>query len=417
MWDPYAEFESGNLPNGLTVHVAHWPKRPWEAMGFLIHSGAEHDPIGLEGLAHFVEHLVSNNTNLPNNEIHKFFNGHGGNAQLGGTTYTSVRYHFFVPADKTVMLKAFSIFGQMLLQAKLDNFIERERQVIKGEFFKHYPINFKFELDRRERKCLYPNYWLERFVRPLGTIDSIERITPRDLQVYYDTNYTSANMSIVGVGGMTLQEIIELLEASPFAENKKGARTPLPSPVTNFPYLLETHHSLAMSEHLSAPANVGAYRSVTKIPGDTNYGLIQIARIMLNNILNEEVREKRAWTYSINCEDYNFRHFFEFAIKCSGLKIEALNDIDHVIEDCITSMREREDLFERFKQCILARNLMCDHNGRTIREEALSDLAKYQKIGTLSDHSREVERATMEDVLNLLQWLKPERRWTLLTTP
>ena len=59
MWDPYSEFRTATLPNGLTVHAAHWPGRPWESVGVLIHSGAEQDPFGLEGLSHFVEHLVS----------------------------------------------------------------------------------------------------------------------------------------------------------------------------------------------------------------------------------------------------------------------------------------------------------------------------------------------------------------------
>jgi len=44
MWDPYAEFESATLPNGLKVYAAHWAERPWQAIGFVIHSGAEQDP-------------------------------------------------------------------------------------------------------------------------------------------------------------------------------------------------------------------------------------------------------------------------------------------------------------------------------------------------------------------------------------
>jgi predicted Zn-dependent peptidase len=42
-------------------------------MGFLIHSGAEHDPIGLEGVAHFVEHTTSENAPIPKKELNDFF--------------------------------------------------------------------------------------------------------------------------------------------------------------------------------------------------------------------------------------------------------------------------------------------------------------------------------------------------------
>ncbi|MBI5816885.1 MAG: insulinase family protein [Candidatus Yonathbacteria bacterium] len=167
MWDPYAEFETAVLPNGLTVHAAHWSGRPWEAMGFLVHTGAEHDPIGLEGLAHFVEHMVSKNASIPYKDIKTFFVGSGGSVDLGTTGYPYTHYRFFVPADKNILAGAFSIFGHMLLSAKLERFIERERQVIVGEFHRRYPVKFKFDLDMRKRKMLHAGCWSERIVRPL----------------------------------------------------------------------------------------------------------------------------------------------------------------------------------------------------------------------------------------------------------
>ena len=83
MWDPYAEFESATLPNGLTVHAAHWSGRPWQAMGVLVHSCAEQDPVGLEGLAHFTEHLdASRSMEVPAQSVVSFFKDHDGVAGL-----------------------------------------------------------------------------------------------------------------------------------------------------------------------------------------------------------------------------------------------------------------------------------------------------------------------------------------------
>ena len=142
MWDPYSEFESATLPNGLQVHAAHWEKRPWQAVGFVIHSGAEQDPVGLEGLIHFVEHLVSKNTPTSLKDMEMFFNDCGGSANFGMTGYGDSKYRFFVPADRAVITRAFDMFGQMLLQGRLERFVERERQVIIGEFHRRYPVNF-----------------------------------------------------------------------------------------------------------------------------------------------------------------------------------------------------------------------------------------------------------------------------------
>lgn len=419
MWDPYAEFQSTVLSNGLTVHAAHWPNRPWEAMGFLIHTGAEHDPVGLEGLSHFVEHLVSKNTNIPSKDISAFFEDCGGIVNFGSTGYPQTCYKIFVPTDKTVLTKALSIFGRMLFSAKIEKFIERERQVIINEFRRRYTVKLTLDLDIREQKVLYAGYWLERFVSPIGTPDSIERILQGDLQLHYDKHYTPANMSIVAVGGMTLSELTELLSESPFKANKKGLRTPLPSPIIDFAQPLETRHVCELSKYvtMATTIEVGSYRSVTRIPGNINARAIQILCEMFDEVLNEEVRERRAWTYHIDSSGLNYRYFYEFSINCGSFALKAIDEIEEVVEVCIASMKDREDLFEQVKRHILVSNFMIDSTGKKICDGALDDLAEYQRIISLAEYAKDTERVTMNDIRNLLQWLRPEWRWTRIQRP
>lgn len=417
MWDPYAEFESATLPNGLTVHAACWPGRPWEAMGFLIHSGAEHDPVGLEGLAHFVEHLVSENIDVPQKEMCGFFEDCGGAVNFGSTGYPYTSYRFFVPANKSVIAKAFLMFGQMLLSAKIEKSIERERQVIIEEFNQKYPIKLNLELDIRKCKALHTGHWLERFVAPLGNPESVGRITQNELQSCYDKHYSPANISIVGVGGMTLSEIVELLCKSPFAANKKGIRTPLPTLLNDVALPSETRYVFETSKYVTFPFEVGSYYSVSKIPGSINVQTIHVLQKMLDDLLYEEVRERRAWTYCINSCRCNFRHFHEFSIECSALVLKAINSIEEVIEACITAIGDREDLFEQIKQRTIAGSLMVDPTGKGVCNGALDDLADYQRIISLVEYRNKFELITMNDVQDFLQWLRPERRWTLIRRP
>jgi len=418
MWDPYAEFQSATLSNGLTVHAAHWPGRPWEAMGFLIHSGAEHDPVGLEGLAHFVEHLVSENTNVSKKEMHAFFKNCGGEVHLGTTGYPSTRYRFFLPAEKIILARAFSIFSHMLLSAKLEKFIERERQVIIREFYNKYPARYWFDLDVREHKALYTGYWLERFVSPLGNPESVERIAQSDLQSYYDMHYTPANMSVVGVGGMALSELAEVLSESPFAVSEEGTRTPLPTPTSDVAPPSETRYVFDMSKQLTAPIEViGSYRSVAKIPGNVNARAIDIMEYMFDEVLNEEVREKRAWAYAVNSSQRDLQHFHDFSIRCGGLALETIDEIEKIIEDCIISVKDREDLFKQTRRYILASSLMADLTGRGVCDKALNNLAYHQRIIPLAEYRNDTERVTIGDVRDLFQWLRPDRRWTLILKP
>jgi len=271
----------------------------------------------------------------------------------------------------------------------------------------------------RKNKALYAGsgYGLERFVCPIGNPESVGRITQSELQSHYDTHYTPANMSIVGVGGMKLQELLELLSESPFAISKNGVRTPLPTPATDVDPPSETRHVFEVSKHIITPIETGAYRSFAKIPGNINGQVIRVMNDMLDEVLNEEVRERRAWAYAINSSRYNFRHFYEFSINCGALALKAIGDIEEVIETCIASMEDREDLFEQTKRRALARNFMIDPTGRSICDGALDGLAQYHRIISLAEIGNDLERVTMSEVRNLLQWLRPERRWTLITQP
>jgi len=417
MWDPYAEFQSATLPNGLTVHAAHWPGRPWEAVGFLIHSGAEHDPVGLEGLSHFVEHALSENTDMSRKEINTFFEECGGIVSLGTTNFPHTYYGFFVPADKAILTKAFSIFGPMLLSARIEKCIERERQVIINEFYRMYPNEFKLDLDIHEHKALYTGCWLERSFSSLGDPTTIGRIAQNELQSHYDTHYTPANMNIVCVGGMKLQELIELLSESPFAISKKGTRTPLPTPTTDVAPPLETRYVTEISKYVNVPFNACLYKSVAKIPGIFSRKAVDVVKKMLDEVLNEEVREQRAWTYMIHCSRHDFRHFHKFSITCDALALRALDEIEELIEFCINSIGNRGDLLERIKRRNLAGDFMVDTTGKNICNSALDDLAHYQRIISLAEMRNDLERVTMSDIQALLQWLRPERRWTLIVRP
>lgn len=419
MWDPYAEFQSATLPNGLTVHATHWPGRPWEVVGFLIHSGAEQDPVGLEGLAHFVEHLVSGNLTVSQNEMRAIFEDWGGSAKLGTTGFPFTGYRFFVPAEKEKVAQALSMFGEMLLSAKLEKSIERERQVIVDEFLRSYPAKFAYDLQMRKQKALHSGSWLERFVSPLGNPKTVARITQADLQAYYDKHYTPANMSVVGVGGMELRQLVALLSDSPFGINKPGMRTPLPTPVETVSPPTENRYVFEVSQHasLTTPLEVGAYRSYAKLPGTVKPQSVKLLADMLDEKLNDEVRERRAWAYDIDTRIHDFRHFWEFSIQCDGLALKALDEVENVVEAVIASINDCEDLLARAKRHALASNHMIDPTGKNICDGALEDLADDQRIMSLEEGAAKTEQITMGDIREVLRWLRPAQRYTVITRP
>jgi len=419
MWDPYAEFESITLQNGITIHVLNLPGRPFEAVGFLINSGSQQDPVGLEGLAHFTEHLVSYNAGMEKNDIDSFFHDCGGIVCLGETSDFYTNYKFFLPInDRIIVSKAFSIFGDMLISSNIEKNIEIERNVIIEEFNREYPLYFKFDLELKEQKALYGGYWLERSTSSLGNLDSIKKISQNDLQSFYDNHYTPVNIDIICVGGMTLSEVKKIILESSFAKNKIGVKTSVQGVVKKFADLLENFNVIDMSAYYGKDVlKAASYCSTANIPGDVSRSSISILDEMLSNILNHEIREKRSLTYDIYSDWSDFRHFYSFYIKCEAFSPTAVNDMEKIVCSCIESIPKRNDLFKQIKKRAIARSFMVDSTARGICDSAMYNISSFGKIVSLDEDRKNIERVEMSDIIDLLKWLTPERRWTVIGRP
>ena len=140
MWDPYEELRYAQLPNGLSVCVGTWD-RPWVKVSFVVHSGAKDDPIGKEGLAHFVEHMVSKNlAGYSQREAKEFFDNCGGYVEFGETSNFATIYRFCVPLDKNNLANALKIFGRLLITCDIKKHLDEERAVIVNEYKRKIPI-------------------------------------------------------------------------------------------------------------------------------------------------------------------------------------------------------------------------------------------------------------------------------------
>jgi zinc protease len=251
MYDPYTEFTKTVLENGLEVHSVFWA-RPWINMEIVVHSGGREDPVEMPGLAHFVEHVVSQN--IPNwgfDQSKEFFETCGGRAEFGSTNYLSTRYRFCVPADPVIFREALAIFGSMLLGARIERDVERERKVISCEFNGRYPFRKRLDWDMCIRRALFKGHRLETWNRPLGRPEGFLSATEADLQSFYDKHYVPANISLVIIGGLPTEEVIDELEKSPFGTRKNGTRNPIPQPFNQIPIPAEQLQTVCLSDHVN----------------------------------------------------------------------------------------------------------------------------------------------------------------------
>ena len=418
MTDPFADFQTIKFINGLTLRVLHWPRRKLQSVAFMINSGSKDDPIGREGVAHFVEHLVSENADCEKDVLMDYALDCGGGTMLGKTGPFFTEYGFSVPAQDAAVGFMLERFASILMYGKLESKIERERSIIMEEFNRAYPYKYLNDILWRKARSLYEGYWLERAFSPLGTPASIRGISQDDLQGYYDTHYNPANMDVVAVGGMEPDRFAALLAESPFGADKKGSRNPTPVREATAPPPTSNGCHLKMSDHIkTGPDFGGVYLSAVRVPGEISANTLGIFYSMLKEILNEEVREKRGWAYAIGCNWEYLGPFYEFVVRCDAYALSAVGKIHQLIEECLKMVTQQQQLFEKVKRRKLSSARMRDWNPSGVLDDVLGDLRHYQQIRGVEEDVQDIASVTMEDIALLGQWLVPERRWTLMMEP
>jgi predicted Zn-dependent peptidase len=417
MFDPYDNFQMAVLPNGLTVYAAHWPERPGMRFKFGVHSGARHDLSGKEGCAHYMEHLVNNNALISPEDLEEFFDSNSGYMpNLGQTSFDSTYYGFHSSVEPDLLSTSLRYFGHMLLEATLEKFVERERKVIVGEFNRAFPVEYLYQLTRRAHLSVFPNTCFSRMVSPLGTLESIKALTQADLQEFYDTHYTPANMSVVAVGELTLEQTIQFLEASPFGITKPGKRSARTKVVTEPPYPIDVLEYFNEGKYVQGKT-VAKYASLAQFPGTINDSELLVFIRMLNRELFNKVRKERAWAYDIRCGAVRFSDFFLLRIASDGLKLEAVEQIEEVIDDCIKSIADNTSLFRSVQAAIINKKHFSDPNVMDVVNNSLEEVMYKGRVVSLAEEMYLIGRVSMDDIRRLVGYVLPGRRRTCIRHP
>ena len=414
MYDPYAEFTKHVLSNGLEVHSVFW-NRPWIGMEIVVHSGGREDPVTMPGLAHFVEHTVSQN--IPNREfdrVEKFFESCGGHGNFGGTGYLSTRYKFAVPID--LFPEALTIFGSMLLGARIEKDIERERKVILREFNDRYPFLERLEWNMGVRRALLKGHRLETWNSPLGRPEGFLSATEADLQGFYDKHYVPANISLVIIGGLQTKQVIAELKASPFGVEKGGVRNPIPQPFTQFPIPTEHSKTVKLSDYVSFKVDQTEYKATWVLPANFHRQARRVFDQVLGKILFDEIRVKRGLAYSIDAGYTSFQDVYEYKIS-GNISSEATPYIDELVQSCIEMVPSRQDLFDQKLQSLKQRCLMIDLSGKDLAEFSADDMTYDHRIIPMQEVWNELHKVTFEQMAEATSLLSFERHYTFITFP
>ena len=198
------EFRTITLKNQLDVILISDPDVKQSAAALNVNVGFGEDPVGQEGMAHFLEHMLFLGTEkFPDEgEYSKYIASHQGynNAY---TTFDNTNYYFTInhPGFEGGLDRFAQFFTAPLFTPK---FVEREKNAVNNEFQKNKQNDFwrTYELSKSFLDKKHP---ASKF--GTGNSETLKSITRKDLMVWYKKYYSANNMSLALVGNGSLKEL------------------------------------------------------------------------------------------------------------------------------------------------------------------------------------------------------------------
>lgn len=281
--------ERYTLSNGIRVVIEPIPTVRSISFGIWVKAGSRTEQQELNGISHFVEHMMFKGTDKYSaKDIAELFDGIGGNVNA----FTAKEYtcYYFKVLDTHLPL-AVDVLSEMILHARLDEEdLEKEKKVIFEEIamYEDTPDDLVHDLIAQ---AAYGDHSLAYPI--LGTEEKLERMTREHLQEYIEQHYHVDNI-VISAAGHVDHTIVELLEAHFGKFTRQGSQKESPQPVFR-------------GDTIFHPKQTEQHHICLALPGCSLHDERQMPMLILNNVIGgsmssrlfQEIRENRGLAYSV----------------------------------------------------------------------------------------------------------------------
>ena len=204
------------LPNGLTIVAEQMPVEAvnlslWVNVGSAIESDA------INGMAHFLEHMVFKGTSLlTSGEFEQRIEERG--AVTNAATSQDYTHYYITAAPKDFAVLAPLQIDVVLNASIPDEAFERERLVVLEEI-RRSEDNPRRRTFQRAMQTAFDALPYRRQV--LGPVDVISQLKPQQMRDFHATHYQAQSITAVAVGNLPVEELIQIV-ADGFTEAESG---------------------------------------------------------------------------------------------------------------------------------------------------------------------------------------------------
>lgn len=412
MYDPFAEFEGVEFPNGLRAFVLHVPGRIAEHVRFIVHAGFNSDPDEHMGLAHFTEHMMCSQ-DMPLNQLIKYFESEGGEFDAATGSFRTA-YGYSVPIGSKKSKEFFNFWADKFMGHVHFKELEAQHSVIAQEWHDEYPTVKERLIFESVKFSLNGGYKHGRVGSGLGTLASIQSITSQDVASFIRTYYVPSNMSIVAVGGMELEAVVRLVEESGLTQMRSGALRP------TYERSASTHpvrdHKVAYltSSGKKKDASKVDVENRVLLPGVVGESALYIVSKMLEHNVIELLRDcaiPLIYSGGVGCED--FLEVFELNVVANSVPVGSVRQARNRLCEVIDRLDDGQ-LFEQTKRQLIAQKQMSDLTLSSIADDAVDDLVTHDAPISYKNEIEMLERVQLHDVQAIMEQLRSPQSSVML---
>ena len=201
------EFKIHKLKNGLTVIGEVNKSAKSSAFGFFVRTGARDEELKINGVSHFLEHMVFKGTDrLSTLEVNEAFDKTGAQYNAFTSEENTVFYAAFLPEYLDQLTK---LWIELMRPALRTEDFNIEKQVIKEEIamYKDQP---SFDVMDRCRALYFDGHPCGHSV--LGSVETVDVMTAEQMRDYFNSRYVPNNMVAAVAGNFDWDKVRNLVE-------------------------------------------------------------------------------------------------------------------------------------------------------------------------------------------------------------
>lgn len=282
-------FEKTTLSNGISVVTENMPQVRSVAIGFWVGVGSRDEKEGINGMSHFIEHLLFKGTQTRTaRDISEAFDVLGG--ELNAFTAKEYTCYYTRLLDEHVST-GFEILADMMQNPRFDVFdIDSERNVVLEEINLH-----EDSPDERIHDLFAQSLWATHPLgKPiLGHIETVKNFARDDVVGFYRGEYLPDNLIVAAAGNIEHEKMVDLVRQH---FNLKAGEKPVRKE-----FVPQIEKKIEVFTKQTEQAHIVFGAEAIRASDDRRFALSILDNILgggMSSRLFQEIREKRGLAYS-----------------------------------------------------------------------------------------------------------------------